>query len=124
LARDRAVLLVEDEPMVRSLAARTLRSRGYEVVEAEDGQAGLQALESRAGGVDIVVSDVVMPRMTGTELAQTIADRWPNVPVLLMTGYADDMSLLGQRGPEAPPLLSKPFTPSQLAREVQRALGD
>ena len=124
LARGRTVLLVEDEPMVRSLAARTLRSRGYEVVEAEDGQAGLHALESRDGGFDVVVSDIVMPRMTGTELAQTIAKRWPHLPVLLMTGYADDMSLLGQRAPGAPPLLSKPFTPSQLAREVQRALGD
>lgn len=124
LARNRCVLLVEDEAMVRALAARTLRSRGYEVVEAEDGLDGLRALEARAGGFDAVVSDVVMPHMTGTELAEAIRDRWPELPVLLMTGYADDLALLGARSADAPPLLSKPFTPSQLAAELQRALGD
>jgi len=123
-AQHRSVLLVEDEPMVRMLAARTLRSRGYEVIEAEDGQAGLRALEARDGEVDIVVSDVVMPRMTGSELMEIIRERWSEVPVLLMTGYADDIALLRDPVAGRLPLLTKPFTPSQLAREVGRALDE
>jgi len=124
MAQNRCVLLVEDEPMVRTLAARTLRSRGYEVVEADNGRAGLDMLEARDGAFDLVVSDIVMPKMTGAQLMEAARMRWPSLPVLLMTGYADDSALLRGAVADGRPLLTKPFTPTQLALEVERTLAN
>jgi two-component system, cell cycle sensor histidine kinase and response regulator CckA len=81
------VLLVDDEPMVRALAARTLHDAGYGVVEATDGLQGWVQFERQPNSFSALLTDVVMPRMPGTELAARVHPVRPEWPVLLMTGY-------------------------------------
>ena len=117
------VLVVEDEEAVRTLAARTLSDLGYQAIQAEDGKAALELLGSRTEPVDLVVTDLVMPRMNGKELGEELARRYPRVPVLYMSGYTDDDALLrGLVSPEAP-FVAKPFAPDVLAGRVQEVLG-
>jgi two-component system cell cycle sensor histidine kinase/response regulator CckA len=117
------VLVVDDEPVVRRYAARVLLSAGYEVHEAGDGQQALDFLEGRAGAVDVVVSDIVMPRLNGVELLETLSRAHPDLPVILMSGYGP--AELAQRGIAAPcALLGKPFPPEKLVAEVQRCIRE
>ncbi len=114
------VLLVEDEDAVRRLAARVLERSGYTVHRAADGASAVELL-SRLGAVDLLVTDVVMPGMSGRELADHVRARMPGIPVLFMSGYTADEAIR-----DRPPLhggfLEKPFTPDQLMREVREAL--
>jgi PAS domain S-box-containing protein len=114
------ILVVEDEPRVRRVTVRSLRSLGYRVLEAADGEDALAVL-AREGDVALVVSDVVMPRLGGPALAERIAQRWPQVGVLLVSGYSEDARL---RAPAAAPVrfLEKPFGREELARAVRVAL--
>jgi CheY-like chemotaxis protein len=119
-ARAAHVLVVEDEPGLRRLVAEILTRRGYTVEVASD---GVEALSSLAGGErppDLVLSDVVMPRLGGRALADEIARRGMTVPVLFMSGYP-----AGEELPEdeAHMFIGKPFTPDALVRKV-RALLD
>jgi len=82
------VLLVDDDTAVRTFAARALENRGHAVRQAGSGDEALQLLES-GQAVDIVVTDIVMPGMDGLALAREVRTRWPDLPVVLMTGYAD-----------------------------------
>jgi CheY-like chemotaxis protein len=116
------VLVVDDEGPVRELTARMLRQAGYDTVLAVDGLDAWRQLRREATKVDAVVSDVVMPQMTGTELVARVQAYRPDLPILLMSGYsADD---LGARGLEQPPvpLLTKPFTHDELVAAVARLL--
>lgn len=120
--RGEAVLVVEDESVVRSLASRVLEAGGYRVYQAPNGAAALDFLMSRPGEVDLVLTDIVMPRMTGRELAEHIRDRLPDLPVLFMSGYSGDEIV--QRGlmPPGVPLIKKPFTPDTLEAAVRDRL--
>src|SRR4051812_17100805 len=82
-----SVLLVDDETAVRRFAARVLERAGYTVFEAVDGTEALDLLQNGAAAVDMVVSDIVMPRLNGVELMQALAASRPDLPVLLMSGY-------------------------------------
>ncbi|MGH7477294.1 MAG: PAS domain S-box protein, partial [Longimicrobiales bacterium] len=116
------VLLVEDEPGVRALASRVLQRSGYCVLEAEDGGAALDLLEREPAAIDLVVTDVIMPGMSGRTLADHIADRRPGVPVLFMSGYTRDE--LGIHGVlDDTPFLAKPFAPAALVQKVAELLG-
>jgi PAS domain S-box-containing protein len=116
------VLIVEDEDAVRTLAARALGELGYEALQAVDGRAALELLAVRDGRVDLVVTDLVMPRMNGKELGEELLRRYPAIPVLYMSGYTDDDALLrGLVAPDAP-FVAKPFTPDTLAGRVQDVL--
>jgi two-component system cell cycle sensor histidine kinase/response regulator CckA len=116
------ILLVEDEPVVRALAREILEDAGYAVIEAQDGADGVD----RAGdvsGIDLLVTDVVMPRMSGPELAQALTQRRPTLPVLYMSGYVGDaLDHLGVEDASSRPLLQKPFTADALLRRVREAL--
>jgi two-component system cell cycle sensor histidine kinase/response regulator CckA len=116
------ILLVEDEPVVRALAREILEDAGYAVIEAQDGADGVE----RAGdgsGIDLVVTDVVMPRMSGPELAQALTQRRPGLPVLYMSGYVGDaLDHLGVEDAASRPLLQKPFTADGLLRRVRETL--
>ena len=79
------VMVVDDESLVRSLVARILRDAGLEVVEAPDGRDAWRRLHRLAPSIHLVLSDVVMPHMNGIELAGRVRDRWPDLPVVLMT---------------------------------------
>jgi PAS domain S-box-containing protein len=120
---DETVLVVEDETDVRSLARRVLELSGYTVLEAGNGREALALARHRGTPVPLLLTDVVMPEMGGTELARELLCVWPELKVLFMSGHADGM--LGQyfRANPAVPLLHKPFTPAQLAATV-RALLD
>jgi two-component system, cell cycle sensor histidine kinase and response regulator CckA len=116
---DEVVLVAEDEPMVRSIMARTLSDCGYTVLEAADGQEALALVESRAGQVSLIVADVVMPDMGGREMAARLGERWPEVPVLFTSGYTGlDVVRRGllEEGRE---FVQKPLDPEALARKVR-----
>jgi DNA-binding NtrC family response regulator len=115
------VLVVDDDPGVRRLMARLLRTRGYTVSDKEDAESAMAFLESTDPPVDLVVTDVVMPGMSGLRLAEEIERRWPGVKVLLVTGYAEGDALGASRTVRRP-LLPKPFTPAALAATVRDVL--
>jgi DNA-binding NtrC family response regulator len=115
------VLLVDDEVAVRRFAGRVLERAGYGVFEAEDGIEALELLDGPAAAADVVVSDIVMPRLNGVELMQALANSRPELPVILMTGYAT--SALTERGILVPcGVLSKPFPGDRLLDEVRRCI--
>lgn len=116
------VLLVEDEEPVRVLLRETLEEAGYTVLEAPDGEEALAIVSRRAQKIHLLLSDVVMPKMGGRELADRVTSLRPETKVLLMSGYAE--SVLGrQNDEEAPqPFLFKPFTPNDLIQKVRAIL--
>jgi PAS domain S-box-containing protein len=121
-ARGLAVLVVEDEPEVRRLAVRALEAEGFEVAQAEHGQAALEVLARRADPVHLVVADVVMPGMGGREFAERLATAYPGLQVLLMSGYAaDDLVRRGLLS-EFSSILQKPFSPDTLVEQVRAVL--
>jgi len=119
------VLLVEDEPTIRGLAAEALRELGYRIIEAVDGPAGLKALQQAVrppapARINLLVTDVGLPGgLNGRQLADAARSLAPHLPILLITGYGGDV-ITGQDllGPEMA-ILSKPFTLEALARKVQ-----
>ncbi len=116
------ILVVEDEEVVRSLACRGLRERGYTVLEARHGGEALRHLAARGRRIDLVISDVVMPEVGGRELGQQLAVVEPHLPVLYMSGYTgEDVIQRGLLDPGAP-YQQKPFTPEGLARKVREML--
>jgi len=116
------ILLVEDEPAVRAVARQILARQGYTVLEAPDGPAALAMVAGRAR-VDLILTDVVMPGMSGRTLADQLATRWPGVRVLYMSGYTDDAIV--RHGMLEPGLayLQKPFRPDALVRKVREVLN-
>jgi CheY-like chemotaxis protein len=116
------ILLVEDEALVRRFDARTLRALGYRVTEAADGAQALTAFAARRDDVDHLITDVVMPHMSGPELVNRISTLEPRITVIYISGYADDAVLrrgiLGNAGH----FLQKPITAALLARIVREAL--
>ena len=117
------ILLVEDEPAVRRLARRALESHGFHIFEAGSGAEALAICETHGAELDLLLTDVVMPQMSGVELAARLTAVRRGLPVLYMSGYTEDT--LGQRGVLSPEtaFLNKPFTPASL-REAVRAVLD
>jgi two-component system cell cycle sensor histidine kinase/response regulator CckA len=116
------VLLVEDEEYVRSLVRRSLNSKGYEVLEASNGQDALRLAEQHEGPIHLVITDVVMPGMGGRELVERLATIRPSTKILYMSGYADDAILHHGELGAGTALLQKPFTADALARTVRQVL--
>jgi hypothetical protein len=114
------VLLVEDEDAVRQIIRRTLAKAGYAVVEAIDGLDALTILEAQAKSIDIVLSDVAMPRMDGRQLADHIRVRWPSLPVVMMSGFANPEQVRTNAGVTL--MLLKPFTSQTLVSAIRDAL--
>ena len=117
------VLVVEDQAVVRSVVRRILERDGHRVREAGDGQEALDLLTGDAGGVDLVLSDVIMPRMGGVELTRELGRSHPELPVLLMSGHsADERSeVAGLR--ERAGFLEKPFEATALTEAVGALLA-
>ncbi|MCX6538899.1 MAG: response regulator [Acidobacteria bacterium] len=118
------VLLVEDEVQVRRLAATILRQRGYEVFEAASGSDALQFEAAHQGPIDMLVTDIVMPQMRGTELASHLRSRRPDLKVLFVSGYTDDQVFRQEVGAGPFAFLAKPFTPAALANKVREQLDN
>ena len=116
------VLLVEDEPAVRSLCSLVLRSAGYTVLEAENGQQALDIAQAEKGNIHLLLTDVVMPGMSGRTLSEELLSRRPGVRVLFISGYTDDSIVHhGVLNPGST-LLQKPFTPHALLCQVREVL--
>jgi CheY-like chemotaxis protein len=113
------ILLVDDDPAVRDVTAAMLEDLGYGVIEASDGAAALDLL-SKGIRVDLMLADFSMPGMTGSELAAAAAELRPGLPVLLVTGYADERTLAAVSSDR---LVLKPFRTEDLARKMRVALG-
>ena len=116
------VLVVDDEAALRSLACRVLEEHGYRVFQAPNGLAALGYLSAHPGTVDLVLTDIVMPWMNGLELAAGLSERAPEIPVLFMSGYADDEILRRGALPAGTSLIQKPVTAEALALAVRSAL--
>ncbi|MEP6889034.1 MAG: response regulator [Nitrospirales bacterium] len=116
-----SILVVEDEQAVRSLISSMLKQQGYDVREASDGDEALRTVE-QASVIHLLMTDLVMPRLGGCELAQRLRLQRPQVKVLYMSGYSDD-TLLRQEGlPVGANFLQKPFTPEVLSCKVREVL--
>jgi two-component system cell cycle sensor histidine kinase/response regulator CckA len=115
------ILLVEDEDTVRAVAERALTRQGYNVVTAADGDEGLEQIRND-GGFDLVVSDVVMPSMDGPAMAREIRKIAPRIPVLFMSGYAEEQ-LRREIDIEGMHFIPKPFSVQQIAAKVGQVLG-
>ncbi len=116
------VLLVEDAPPVRTLARRSLEARGYAVLEAPDGPSAVSLCAAHAGTIDLLVTDVVMPGMSGRELAERLAPLRPEMKVLYTSGYTDDAMVRQGVLNAGVAFLQKPFVPDTLARKVREVL--
>ena len=116
------VLLVEDEDAVRLFSARALRNKGYKVLEARSGEAALELINEQLNEIDLIISDVVMPRMDGPTLIKEVRQRRADLKVIFISGYAeDDFRRKIDAGEEAH-FLMKPFTLKQLATKVKEVL--
>ncbi len=116
------VMVVEDEPVVRRLTRTTLEESGYKVMEASDGAEALALLARTNGQVDLVLSDVVMPRMGGKALDEALRRQRPELPLLFMSGYAgQEVAERGLLNPDAS-FIQKPFSPQELVQRVRSLL--
>jgi CheY-like chemotaxis protein len=116
-SRKQTILVVDDEAVVRSLTTRVLEGHGYSVIEAHDGFDAWTLLESMADRIDLVLADVVMPRLDGIELARCMELMPHAPPVLFMSGYG--LSALEFERP----LVAKPFSAQELLAAVRRLLA-
>jgi signal transduction histidine kinase len=116
-----SILLVDDEEGVRRLVTAVLRSNGYEVLEASNGAAALSVYEKNSHKIDLVVTDIVMPQMSGIELAKQLEARAPGLKIMYMSGYRDN-PIGGSGGETSHAFLHKPFTPDALLATVREVL--
>jgi CheY-like chemotaxis protein len=116
------ILLVEDNPDVRKVTARRLQNLGYVVVEAASGARAVEVLTAGAK-IDLVFSDVVMPGgMSGFDLAHWVQENAPTLPILLTSGFAEDVARAGETPASELAILRKPYTGAELARALRKAL--
>ena len=118
------ILLVEDEEAVRSFAARALRMRGYNVLEASGGEEALEIVKEQAGSIDLIITDVVMPNMDGPTMVRNVKVLHPDLPVIFMSGYAEEAFRKNDQSSEDIHFLPKPFGLKQLAAKVKEVLSE
>ena len=116
------VLLVEDEDLVRGTIARILRRQGYQVLTAEHGGEGIRVASEHAGPIDVIITDVMMPEMSGLEFVDRIAVSRPAARILFMSGYSDDDVLIKEVGSRPHAFIQKPFAVEDLTRKVRELL--
>ena len=117
------ILVAEDDDSVREVVGRSLRARGFQVIEARNGGEALHILQ-KGTKVDVVISDLVMPVLGGLELGFALRALNPTIPLLLMSGHADDHEALLDLGRSQIPFLQKPFRPDALVRRVRELLDE
>jgi len=115
------ILLTEDDDSVRSFVSRALELDGHRVETACDGVEALERLTESDGGYDLLVSDVKMPLMDGIALAHQAANQWPGLPILLMTGFADQRERAQDLSQVIRDVVTKPFTLQQIREAVSDA---
>jgi CheY-like chemotaxis protein len=116
------ILLVEDEPTVREVAARVLRRSGYTVVEALNGADALSKCKEPGSRFDLIVTDIVMPEMGGLELAKRVKETQPFAGILFTSGYTEEAVQRRSFLEPGAAFLEKPFTPAHLAQRARQVL--
>jgi CheY-like chemotaxis protein len=114
------ILITDDEESVRTLVRRVLLAAGYRVLTAETPEAAIDICRTYAGAIDLLLTDVIMPQMSGPELAEAARQMRPELPVLFMSGYTGDAR--ARLVDASAPLLQKPFTAARLSEAVRDAL--
>jgi len=122
LSRRETILVADDAPDIVALVRDILEVDGYSVLTAADGEEALRAAERHPGPIHGLLADVVMPNLTGPELADRLTRARPGTKVVFMSGYTTEIT--GQYGllPSGAPLIGKPFTPEQLLRRLRETL--
>jgi CheY-like chemotaxis protein len=121
--RSVTILIVEDNDNLRNLLHRALEGNGFSVLPAADGAEALRLCEQHDGTIDLVVSDIVMPRLNGLELEERIRAARPETKFLFITGFGDQFPALRERIKYGTNILEKPFLPSELLRKVEDTLN-
>lgn len=117
------ILLVEDEIPVRTFSSRALQNKGYEVFEADSGEQGLQIIEKYEGRISVIITDVMMPGMTGPDMVEQIHATYPHIPVIFISGYGEDAFMSSYGSKRSFNFLPKPFTLNQLAQKVKEVMS-
>lgn len=117
------ILLVEDETPVRIFAGRALRNKGYTVLEADCAETAIELMREHGGEVEVIVTDVIMPGMTGPTMIEKIIPQYPNVKVIFISGYAEDAFINNYGSERSFNFLAKPFTLKQLASKIKEVTG-
>jgi two-component system, cell cycle sensor histidine kinase and response regulator CckA len=117
------VMLVEDEDPVRIFGARALRNKGYTVLEARSGEAALELMGTTAEKIDLLITDVVMPRMDGPGLVREVRDTYPDMKVIFISGYTEDSFRQHLDSDSNIHFLPKPFSLKQLATKVKEVIS-
>jgi CheY-like chemotaxis protein len=115
------ILLAEDEPDLRDLLSNLLRMNGYRVLTAKDGESAIVIAKSHNGPIELLLTDIVMPKMSGVEAAQKIRSIRPNMRIIYMTGYAEEAFLL-TKSVNDDVLLEKPVAPATLFGKIRELL--
>jgi two-component system cell cycle sensor histidine kinase/response regulator CckA len=118
------ILLVEDEDAVRMFASRALRDKGYRVMESSNGESALEFIKKSGNTIDLVVTDVVMPKMDGPSLINQIKTQNPNMKVIFISGYTEDSFRDSLTSDSTVHFLSKPFSIKELACKVKEIIGE
>jgi DNA-binding response OmpR family regulator len=116
------ILLVEDEAPLRRMLQESLASAGYRVLEGNDGTDAIRKFEKQATSIDLLLTDVVMPLVNGRQLAQRMTSAGPQMRVIYMSGYADDVIAYHGILDESTTLIQKPFSPAALLAKVREVL--
>jgi len=118
------VLLVEDEDAVRLFSARALRNKGYKVIEAKSGEAALEVIHRATETIDLLITDVVMPRMDGPGLIREVRETHPDMKVIFISGYTEDSFRKRLDSDAEIHFLPKPFSLKQLASKVKEVMSE
>jgi DNA-binding response OmpR family regulator len=118
------ILIAEDEPDLRELTRIFLESYGYKVIEAPNAYKAIQEAETCAEPIHLLLTDVIMPGMSGRQLAEKILSKRPQMKIVYMTGYTDDMVVQHKVLEPGVQLLQKPFTKAELAMKVRATLDE
>jgi two-component system cell cycle sensor histidine kinase/response regulator CckA len=117
------IMLVEDDDPVRIFGARALRNKGYKVVEARSGDAALELIRKGEEEIDLLITDVVMPRMDGPSLVREVRETHPQMKVIFISGYTEDAFRRRLDSDSGIDFLPKPFSLKQLAAKVREVLA-
>ena len=120
---NKLLLIVEDEDVVRSMTSKALRDLGYSIIEARDGIEALTSCEENGiQTIDLLIADVVMPKMSGRDLTNQLLLKYPKMKVLFISGYTDDVIVHHGVLYKGLPFLQKPYTSSTLSKKVREVL--
>ena len=116
------ILVAEDEEIVRNLICMVLKAKGYNLLEARNGEEALHLLQTYPGSIDLLVTDIIMPQLGGRELVTQLSHIYPRAKVLCMSGYTDRAFQQHNLIPHCQVFLQKPFTPSTLVSKIREVL--